>query len=89
MTLCLSSSVMMGTVDKKNGTSVKLRETDPRPKTGIALLKEECQMSGTLNNITPPGAEVIKPYSVLRAQMPCSSLAFTPCSMLNVGHQTF
>ena len=27
-----------------------------------------------------PGAEVIKPYSILRAQIPCSSLVFTPCS---------
>ena len=48
MRLCLSSSVMMATVNKKNGTSVKVRESDPKPKTGMALLKEDCQISGTL-----------------------------------------
>ena len=53
MKLCLSYSVMTGTVDKKNGTRVKIQETDPRPKTGIALLKEDCQISGTLKSITP------------------------------------
>ena len=31
------------------------------------------------------GADVIKPYSVLRAQIPCSSLAFTPCSYSQVA----
>ena len=53
MKLCLSYSVMTVTVDKKNGTRVELRETDPKRKTGIALLKEDCHISGTLNNITP------------------------------------
>ena len=63
MKLCLSSSVMTGRVDKKNGTRVKLQETDPRPKTGIALLKEDCQISGTINNVTPELAVNIT-YSV-------------------------
>ena len=45
----------------------------------VWMVKARVVLNRVLSEFTPE-AEVIKPYSVLRDQIPCSSLAFTPCS---------